>query len=242
MKFKSGHKEWLCVDLPTVEYTHALDLQHRLITTRNHEIIHTNLVLILEHAPVFTIGLRGGLANLNVSETFLAQKKIKIVRSERGGDITFHGPGQLVVYPVIDLRKLGIKMLDYVRGLEEIMIRVAADWGIKARRNAKNRGIWVNDSKLGSIGIAVRRGIAFHGLALNVDPSLKPFEWIHPCGIRDCSVTSMARELSLTLSVDQVREAVKRHIQAVFGVRLVATGLPELQEMISDFSPELETI
>ena len=237
MKFELADKKWICVDLPHSEYTEMLDLQYRLVAARNHEIIGTDIVLMLEHLPVFTLGCRGGLDNLNVSEAFLAQKKIKLVPSERGGDITFHAPGQLVVYPIIDLLKSELKVLDYVSMLEEIMIRVVGNWGIKAERNPANRGIWVNGNKLGSVGIAVRRSIAFHGLALNVNPALKPFEWINPCGIRDCGVTSMARELSQNISVHQVRKVVKHHLKAVFGITLVSTDLSEIQEMLTDCIP-----
>lgn len=238
MKSEFTDKKWICVDLPPAEYAEMLDLQRRLISAKNNTIIDPDIVLILEHLPVFTIGCRSGLANLNVSEDFLAQKKIKIVPSERGGDITFHAPGQLVVYPIVNLLKSELKVLDYVTGLEEIMLRVVGDWGIKAERNPANRGIWVNGSKLGSIGIAVRRGVAFHGWALNVNPVLEPFEWINPCGIRDCGVTSMARELSQNISVHQVRKAVKRHLKDVFGVTLVSTGISEIQELITDHAPK----
>lgn len=224
--------------MPPVEYAEMLDLQRRLISAKNSTIIDQDIILILEHLPVFTIGCRGGLANLNVSEAFLAQKKIKIVPAERGGDITFHAPGQLVVYPIVDLIKSKLKVLDYVTGLEEIMLRVVGDWGIKAERNPANRGVWVNGSKLGSIGIAVRRGITFHGLALNVNPSLEPFEWINPCGIQDCGVTSMARELSQNISIQHVRQAVKRYLKAVFGVTLISTDLSELQELLTDWAPK----
>lgn len=236
MKSEFTDKRWICVDLPIEDYPEVLALQQRLVVARNNEIINRNIVLSLEHTPVFTLGCRAGLANLNVSEAFLAQKKIAIIRSERGGDITFHAPGQLVVYPIVDLVKSGLKVLDYVAGLEEIMIRVVRDWEIKAERNPENRGIWVGNSKLGSVGIAVRRGVSFHGFALNVNLALKPFKWINPCGIQDCGVTSMARELSQNVSVHQIREAVKYHMEAVFGVTLVLTRLYELQEMITGFT------
>jgi len=238
--FKS--KQWVCVDLPSMEYTEALNLQRDLVEARINRISGNDIVLLTEHPLVFTLGCRGGRANLKVSETFLAQKRIAIIRSERGGDITFHAPGQLVVYPIVDLGKSGLKVLDYVTGLEEVMIRVVADWGIAAERNSENRGIWVDSGKLGSIGIAVRRGVAFHGLALNVNPVLKPFEWINPCGIKDCQVTSMARELLQNVSVQQVREAVKRHIKAIFGVTLVSTGLSELQELLPEFCMKIDEL
>jgi len=238
LKSELAGKRWICVEFPVVEYKDVLDLQQRLVAARNNEIIDRDIVLSLQHLPVFTLGCRAGLDNLNVSETFLAQKKIAIIRSQRGGDITFHAPGQIVVYPIVDLGKSGLKVLDYVTWLEEIMIRVVEDWGIKAERNPANRGIWVGNSKLGSIGIAVRRGVSFHGFALNVNLDLKPFEWINPCGIQNCGVTSMARELSQNVSVRQVREAAKCHMEAVFGVTLVLTSLSELQELITGYIPQ----
>ncbi len=241
LKSELAVQNWFCVDLPLGEYTQMLNLQHKLVAAKNDNLIDQNIVLILEHFPVFTTGCRNGRDNLKVSEAFLAQKQIKLVPSERGGDITFHAPGQLVVYPIVDLRKSRLKVLEYVSMLEEIMLRVAGDWTIKAERKAANRGVWVSDNKLGSIGIAVRRGIAFHGLALNVNPTLEPFEWINPCGIQNCGITSMVRELSQNISVHEVRNSVKRHLKDVFGVALVSTDLSELQELITDWTPKKAT-
>jgi lipoate-protein ligase B len=238
LKSELAGKRWICVEFPVVEYKDVLDLQQRLVAARNNEIIGSDIILLLEHSPVFTLGLRGGFDNLKVSRAFLAKQGIAIIQSERGGDITFHGPGQLVAYPIIDLKKSELKVLNYVAGLEEIMIRVAADWGIMAKRNPANRGIWVGNSKLGSVGISVRKGICFHGFALNVNIEMEPFEWMNPCGLKDCGVTSMIRELSQKISINQVRKAVKSHIEAVFGVTLVLTSLSELQELITGCIPQ----
>jgi lipoate-protein ligase B len=164
-----------------------------------------------------------------VSANFLEKAGIPVVKVERGGNITFHGPGQLVIYPIINLQVAGLSVVDYVENLEEVMIRSAADWGIKAERNPINRGVWVGNNKLGSIGIAIRRGICFHGMAFNVNVSLKPFGWIIPCGLQDMGITSMERELSRKVSMNQVRETVKHHLEAVFGVALVITSLEKLK-------------
>ena len=220
---------WLYVDLPLIEYQHAWDMQGRLVTGRKEDIINTDVLLFLEHPPVFTLGHRGGMKNLSVSRDFLEKRGIPVIKVERGGDITFHGPGQLVVYPIINLRKARIKVIDYVTNLEEVMIRAAADWGIAAERNTMNRGVWVGNNKLGSIGIAIRRGISFHGLAFNVNLSLEPFEWIHPCGLQGIGMTSMERELSRKIPMDQVRDATRSHIEKVFGVELAVTDLEELK-------------
>jgi lipoate-protein ligase B len=223
---------WLYIELPSIEYREAWKLQTDLVAARKDKIIDTNVILLLEHPPVFTVGRRGGLNNLTVSEDFLEKAGIPVIRVERGGNITFHGPGQLVVYPIIDLQVAGLKVVDYVENLEEVMIRAAADWSGMADRNPINRGVWVGNNKLGSIGIALRRGICFHGIAFNVNLSLKPFGWINPCGLEDIGITSMERELSHKVSMNQVRESVKRHVQAVFGVELLMTSLSELHGLL----------
>ena len=222
-------KRWFCVELPATGYREAWNLQGQLVTARKDKIIDTNVVLLLEHPPVFTLGRRGGLNNLTVSADFLEKAGIPVIQVERGGDITFHGPGQLVMYPVIDLNLARLRVIDYVENLEEVMIRAALDWGIKAERNPINRGVWVGNKKLGSIGVAIRRGICFHGMAFNVNLSLKPFGWINPCGLQDTGTTSMERELSCKVSMNQVRETVKRHLEAVFGIELVITNLKKLK-------------
>jgi len=234
--------KWISVKLPVTEYREALDLQRKIVAAKNNEIINDDMVLLLEHPATFTLGLRGGLENLTVSRTFLKKLNIPIVQVERGGNITFHGPGQLVVYPIIDLNKAGLKVTTYVDALEEIMIRVAADWGIQAERNRANRGIWVGNNKLGSIGISVRRGVSFHGFSLNVNLSLKPFSWIHPCGLQDMGVTSMNRELSKHLSMRQAYGAVRRHMASVFGVSLVRTGLSQIQTLLTDAEEQLSSV
>lgn len=212
-----------------MEYTRAWDLQSNIVAARKGGVLDKDIVLLLEHPPVFTLGRRGGLKNLTVSEDFLNNAGIPVIHVERGGDITFHGPGQIVMYPIIDIRVARLGVLDFVEHLEEVMIRTASDWGINAERNPVNRGVWVGNNKLGSIGIAIRRGISFHGMAFNVNLSLRPFGWIRPCGLKDIGMTSMEQELSRKVSMAQVREAIKRHVEAVFSVELVMTDLEELK-------------
>lgn len=221
----------LCIELPVTEYREAWSLQSNLVAARKDKSIDTDVVLLLEHPPVFTIGNNGRLKNLTVSKKSLGKAGIPLIRVKRGGDITFHGPGQLVIYPIVDLHTARLSVLDYIEKLEEVMIRTAQDWGIRAQRNPANRGVWVGKNKLGSVGIAIRRGISFHGMALNVNLSLEPFGWINPCGLHETAMTSMEQELSREVSIDQVREAVKRRLEAVFGVELVMTSLTEPQEL-----------
>ena len=215
-----GRKTWLCADLPRLDYRKARELQLELVAARKSGILPLDILLLLEHAPVFTLGRRGGRENLTVSENLLRERGIPVVHVERGGNITFHGPGQLVGYPIINLHAARLTVTDYVERLEEVMIHTAGHWGVSAGRNAVNRGIWVGNSKLGSIGIAIRHGISFHGFAFNVNLSLEPFTWINPCGLKGICMTSLEGELSRKLSMREVREQMKQNIQAVFDVEL----------------------
>jgi len=226
-------KTCLCLKMPLLEYPTALDIQHKLVAARQTNVLENDLVLLLEHPPVFTLGRRAGIENLKASRAFLKRKKIQVIPVERGGDITFHGPGQLVVYPIIDLTKAGLKVLDYVAGLEEIMLRTVSGWKIPAERNSANRGIWVAGKKLGSIGISVKRGVSFHGFALNVNLSLRPFKWINPCGLQSVAVTSMEKELSQKISMSQVREVVTHHFETVFGFDLVRIDDKKLDHLVN---------
>ena len=178
--------------------------------------------------PVFTLGRRGGRENLLVPEETLRQSGIPIVQVERGGNITYHGPGQLVVYPIVHLPSFGIGVVDMVDRLEEVMIRTCAEWGIRAGRNALNRGVWVGLKKIGAIGIAVRRGVSFHGMALNVNIDLTPFGWIQPCGLKGVGVTSIAQDAGRPVRVEEAVGVAVRHIEAVFGIRLEPQAAEEL--------------
>ncbi len=227
-------KEWLLVDLGLSDYKDAWDLQLRLLEARKDRILKKDVVLFLEHLPVFTLGRRGGRTNLKVPEEFLASRGIPILHVERGGDITYHGPGQLILYPLVDLRAGAWKVIEFVEALEEIMIRTVGDWGIRAERNSLNRGAWVGMSKIGSVGIAVRRSISFHGLALNVNTDLEPFTWIHPCGIQGVAVTSMQKILGQEIPMVQVKEKAALHLQEVFGVGFERRSLEQIEHLLID--------
>ena len=225
---------WSLLALGETEYGDALSLQHRLLAAlRDQTQMGMGVVLMVEHPPVFTLGRRGGLENLCVSKAFLADSGIPVVHAERGGNITYHGPGQLVAYPVVDLRAMGIGVVDFVTGLEETMIRTAGDWGIAAKRDARNRGVWSGSCKLGSIGIAVRRGISFHGLALNVNPDLTPFSYIHPCGLENVAMTSMEKVAARPVSMAEVRRNLAAHMAAVFHVDLVESDAGQMVDWLN---------
>lgn len=209
-----------------MDYQEARALQLRLVDARKDKALKNDVALFLEHPPVFTLGRRGGLANLKVTEAFLAARAIPIVHVERGGDITYHGPGQLVVYPIVNLRDMNLGILPFVEGLEEIMIRTVGDWSIKAERNPLNRGAWVGPSKIGSIGIAVRHSISFHGLALNVNTVLDPFSWVNPCGLQGIMITSMKAQLGREIPMEEVRQAAQHHMEQVFGIKLESVSEP----------------
>ena len=214
-------KTWLSVDFDRIDYSDAWELQGDLIMARKERILPNDIVLFLEHPAVFTLGRRGGRECMLVSDEFLEEAGVQVIQVERGGNITFHGPGQLVVYPIVDLQTAGIKVVDFVSGLEEVMLRTGENWGIAAERNAANRGIWVGPHKMGSIGIAVRRGISFHGLALNVHTDLTPFSWIQPCGLQNVAMTTMQQETTRKLSLQQVRAVLKAQFETVFGIKFV---------------------
>ena len=232
MDMETLPKKWLLLDLGLSDYKDAWDLQIRMVEARKDRILKKDVALFLEHAPVFTLGRRGGRTNLKVPEEFLASRGIPIVHVERGGDITYHGPGQLILYPIVDLRAGGLGVLPFVEGLEEVMIRTVGDWGIRAERNSLNRGVWVERSKIGSIGIAVRHSISFHGLALNVNTDLEPFTWIHPCGLQGVRLTSMKSLLGHELPMKEVREKMAYHLQEVFQVTLARSSLEEIEPLL----------
>jgi len=212
------HNRWTRRDLAIIPYGEALDLQYRMAAEVRSDN-KSGIVLFLEHSPVFTLGKRGGRENLTVSDEFLDKHGVAVFQTERGGNITYHGPGQLVVYPIINLKATGLGVADYVDRLEEIMLRTADDWDIHAKRNTKNRGIWVGNNKLGSIGIAVKRGITLHGLALNVVTDLTPFGWINPCGLSDVGIISLAEAGAADATVARVRERLATHMAAVFKIK-----------------------
>lgn len=210
--------KWYFTDLDTVAYQTAWDLQRKILETKKANHTFPDVVLFLEHNPVFTLGRRGGKENLRVSECVLKESGIHIIQVERGGNITYHGPGQLVGYPVVHLQKNGLKVVDYVEKLEQAMIQAVSRWNIVAGRNALNRGVWVENKKLGSIGIAVKKGISFHGFALNVNISLEPYTWINPCGLSDVSMTSMALETEEKISMEQARKTMRAQMAKVFNI------------------------
>lgn len=171
---------------------------------------------MLEHPPTLTLGKSGKLENLLVPSEELASRGVSLFFTDRGGDITYHGPGQLVAYPILDLAAYGKDIHRYVSDLQEVVIRTLADFSIAARRDERHVGVWVGDEKIAAIGVAVHRWVTMHGLALNVNPILEHFRLINPCGITDKGVTSMTKLLSKDMPVRDVAGILVRHFSAVF--------------------------
>jgi lipoyl(octanoyl) transferase len=206
--------------LGRVPYANGLDLQARLVADRQAGRIADTL-LLLEHDPVFTLGRNARPEHVLFPEAELRARGFEVFETGRGGDVTYHGPGQVVGYPILDLAPDRCDVHRYVRDLEEVMIRTCADYGIQAARVAGMSGAWVGDEKIGAIGVRIARWVTSHGFALNVSNDLAPFAMIVPCGIRGRGVTSLQRQLARTVSLADVGPRLARHLAAVFG-RVVA--------------------
>ena len=204
------------VDLGLTDYAAAYALQLELVEKRRSGLVTDDIFLVTEHPGTFTLGRRGGLQNLMVSEQFLRDRHIPLVHIERGGDITYHGWGQLVIYPILHVRQAGLTVSDYVHLLEQVMINLAAGSGVPAGRDPRNHGVWVGNRKLGSVGIAIRHGIAFHGLALNVNISLEPFSWVNPCGLTGVRMTTLSRESGRDVVLEEIKNNLNSQLTQVF--------------------------
>lgn len=222
----------LYIDIPLMDYEEALELQRAIADARKEKKLDEDIILFLEHPPVFTLGRNGGRENLIVSEDFLCQKGVKVVQIERGGNITYHGPGQLVVYPILNLNKAGLGIQDYVSGLEKAMADTAAHWGVNASGDPKNRGVWIGTQKLGSIGISISRGISIHGLALNVSTSLEPFTWINPCGFNNIQMTSIELQASGKVEMKDVRQIMKTNLEKFLGRKFKKLELSQIRRIL----------
>jgi lipoyl(octanoyl) transferase len=219
--------------LGRVAYDEALTLQQELVELR-HQGRMANTLLLLEHPPVLTLGRNAKRDNILATGEMLARKGVSIHEINRGGDVTYHGPGQLVGYPIFDLRSLfnpsGTRLgpVDYVRRIEEALIRLCASYGVLTGRVAGRTGVWtlgVPEKKVGAIGVHVSRGITSHGFALNVTTDLRDFQWIVPCGITDREVTSLELEISSSAvppTMAQAANAAARCFGQVFNQPILA--------------------
>jgi len=218
------------LQLGRLDYATALELQRSLVELRKRGEIG-DVLLLLEHMPVITLGRNAKAEHVLASREQLEARGVEVFECDRGGDVTYHGPGQLVGYPIFDLRGFStpagprktLGAVEFVRRLEEVLIRTCADFGIAARRVSGRTGVWTehSDSKVAAIGVHISRGVTSHGFALNVSTDLDAFQLIVPCGIADKSVTSLGRELGTAPTLEQAAQSVVRNFGAVFGSQIL---------------------
>jgi lipoyl(octanoyl) transferase len=212
--------------LGLVPYDEALAMQRALVEERRAGRV-PDLLLLLQHPAVITLGVKGdgGRTNIVATDERLAELGIAVQETGRGGDVTYHGPGQIVGYPILDLKPDRCDVHRYVRDLEEVMIRVCADYGVAAGRIKGLTGTWVGAEKIGAIGVRLSRWITSHGFAFNVTTDLDHFKLIVPCGISDRGVTSLERATGRHLSIAEIEDAVIRRFQEIFKRQLIDATL-----------------
>lgn len=206
--------------LGEVPYRPAWEIQRALWRSVTLEGGGDGWLLLLTHPPTLTLGRRESGRHIHLSRSELARRGVEVVHTDRGGLVTYHGPGQLVAYPIVHLDRLGLRSVpDYVSGLEAVMIGLCAGLGIEAGRAETSRGVWVGRDKIGAVGIHVARRVTTHGFAFNVAPKLEHYRWITPCGIAEGGITSLA-ELGVSSSLDELAPDAARLFGEVFGVQV----------------------
>ena len=212
--------ECLTSYLGLVLYEPALRLQQRLVEARvEHRT--PDILLLLQHPPVFTIGRFRGENEIIAPPIILTWEGIEVFRTNRGGSVTYHGPGQLVGYPILNLRELGLGVRDYIWKLEEVIIQMLGEFGISGKRKTEYPGVWVGSEKICSLGINVSRHITMHGFALNVSTNLKHFSYINPCGMKGAVMTSISKVIGHPVDTEVTIEPLLQHFSDVFGVNCI---------------------
>lgn len=203
-------------DLGFIDYKEAWDLQKEIFSEKLSGNID-DVLLLLEHPNTYTLGKTADKQNLKGSEDYLRENHISVYDIDRGGDITYHGPGQIVGYPIIDLNNWYTDAHKYLRALEEVIIRTCTEYNLHCERNLKYTGVWINDKKITAIGIKISRWITMHGFAFNVNTDLNLFNGIIPCGIRDKAVTSLEYELKMNIDISEVKQKLLNNFAEIFG-------------------------
>src|SRR5271163_640310 len=227
------------LQLGRIGYSEALALQQQLVELRHQQRIG-NTLLLLEHPPVLTLGRNSSRENILASDELLARRGVEVQEINRGGDVTYHGPGQLIGYPIVGLRSFAPRLgaVDYVRKLEEVLIRTCASYGVITQRIPKRTGVWtlpggtIREKKIAAIGVHISRGITSHGFALNLSTDLRDFDLIVPCGIADRSVTSLeleAPDADSAPTMENAINAVARHFGRVFEHQVIWLEPDQLQ-------------
>jgi lipoate-protein ligase B len=220
----------LVTDLGTLPYITALEFQRAIARARISGAIDEDVLLLVEHPPVVTLGRSSKQQHLLASPELLAARGVELFEVERGGDVTFHGPGQLVGYPIVDLKRHKRDLHWYLRQVEEALIRAVAPLGIAAERSVGQTGVWTQGRKLASIGVHARDWVTWHGFALNITTDLSYFDLMVPCGIAEVEMTSVAKELGSPAGLDaRTRERVIAEFSQVFELQIVPTSPAQLE-------------
>ena len=231
------------VDLGLVGYAEAYALQKRIVAARKAEAIE-DVLLLCEHPHVITQGRNGKREHLLASEHVLQQKGIEYYETTRGGDITYHGPGQIVGYPILNLGAIRRDVVWYVRTLEEAMIQATAEFGIKVERVAGKTGIWMRvgntEEKLAAIGVHISRWVTSHGFAYNVSTDLRNFDLIVPCGIAECKATSLEKLLGRSVEEKEVSPRIAKHLGELLGLEMKEASVKAILEKLEQVEPQLE--
>jgi lipoyl(octanoyl) transferase len=227
----AGRELWI-VRLGRMGYEEALEYQREVARQRISGAIPEDVLLLVEHPPVVTLGRSSKGKNLISSPAFLASKGVELFEVERGGDVTFHGPGQLVGYPIIDLKRHRQDLHWYLRSVEEALIRTLGEYGISGERSVGYTGVWTNGRKIASIGVHARNWVTWHGFALNVRTDLSYFDFIVPCGIAGVEMTSIVKERpEVNVSLDQTAEVAASKFGEVFGLSVADVSSPDLRRL-----------
>lgn len=232
---KKSRKQLVNINLGTVDYSDSLSLQKNL---HSHIVTNQlpNLLLLLEHNHVYTLGRRGSITDVLASSGFLSQHNIKIHYADRGGEVTYHGPGQLVGYPILDIRDLQIGPVKYVRSLEDVLVQTLAYFEIDAHVKDGITGVWVGQKKIASIGVKISRGVTYHGFALNVSNDLSFFDHIVACGLSDIKITSVCSIRPDITSTKQVMCILSNRFAQVFGCSIKQETLSKV--LGNKYTPE----
>jgi lipoate-protein ligase B len=220
------NKKAYCLDLGIFEYEPVWDFQKRIVEAKISQSLPDILILV-EHLPVYTMGKGADSGHLLIEADVLKEENIPLFNVERGGDITWHGPGQLVCYPVFSLNRKNGDLHRFVYLLEEAIILTLKEFKLDGRREENARGVWVDDKKIASIGLAVRGRTVYHGVALNISPDMSFFDWIIPCGLSDVRMCSMSNLLGKPVSVAMVKEVYMGMMAGLFGLLLSPITLKE---------------
>jgi lipoate-protein ligase B len=223
----------LLIELPITEYSRAMEIQDRLVRWKLDDG-GPDVLLMLEHPPVITLGKRASSQDLRISPQGLAARGLVVQSTDRGGEATYHGPGQIVCYPIMDLRKRKMRIRDFVQRLEETVISTLACFGVRGFRQEKMVGVWTGPSeKIASIGVRIRKGVTSHGFSLNVNMTLDPAELIVVCGSPAARMVSLSQLVDRPPEMGQVKETISQSFEAIFGVTLTPTSLPSFSRVPS---------